>query len=407
MRSIFNKLFPLSLRGGTLASKFILIIFISRYYNLSNLGEYALVVAGVSYVGYLLGFDFYTYSSRKIIGASETKQASYIKNQFSLYFLHYSLMVLFLLVAIIISPPWINLAIIFVALIILDHCSQEVMRLLVIYEHPLSANVQFFIRNGLWVYIYILFVFINGHTDFDYIWFFWIAAEIISLLFAGVILKKIPLSLIFRSEIDWKWVISGIKVCLPLLISTLSLRGIFTADRYILGLFDSKEAVGIYSYFSSFSSSIMAFVDAGVVMLFYPKLVKYAKEGNNEKFISTKRKFLRYLILTSVIISLILVFCVPVLSEYSGKKDFLNSLPLFYVLISGSVIYCISLVYHFELYAKNNDKAIIISGVTAFCVSVCLMFILGYLYSSLGIAASQLVGIIILFLAKSKYCRLG
>lgn len=407
MRAIFNKLFPLSLRGGALASKFILIIFISHYYDLSNLGEYALVVAGVSYVGYLLGFDFYTYSSRKIIGAPEIKQASYLKNQFSLYFLHYFLLISCLLVALVISPPWINLAIVFVALIILEHCSQEVMRLLVIYEHPLSANIQFFIRNGLWVYIYILFVIINGHIDFDYIWCFWIAAEILSLLFISIILKKIPLSLILKSEIDWKWIIEGMKVCLPLLISTLSLRGIFTADRYILGIYDSKEIVGIYSYFSSFSSSIMAFVDAGVVMLFYPRLVKYAKEGNKERFASTKSKFLKYLILTSVIISFILILCVPLLSELSGKKDFLNSLPLFYVLLSGSIIYCISLVYHFELYAKNNDKAIITSSVVAFCISVLLMFILGSLYSSLGIAISQLIGIIILFLAKFKFCKTG
>ncbi|HDS6669982.1 TPA: hypothetical protein QHX39_004768, partial [Enterobacter ludwigii] len=241
----------------------------------------------------------------------------------------------------------------------------------------------------------------------DYIWFFWIAAEIISLLFISIILKKTPLPLILKSEIDWKWIIEGMKVCLPLLISTLSLRGIFTADRYILGLYSSKEIVGIYSYFSSFSSSIMAFVDAGVVMLFYPKLVKYAKEGNNEKFINTKRKFLKYLILTSVIISFILILCVPLLSKYSGKKDFLNSLPLFYVLLSGAVIYCISLVYHFELYAKNNDKAIIISSVIAFFISVILMFTLGSLYSSLGIAISQLIGIIILFLAKFKFCKTG
>ncbi|HHD2920694.1 TPA: hypothetical protein ACNZ5U_005155, partial [Enterobacter kobei] len=64
-------------------------------------------------------------------------------------------------------------------------------------------------------------------------------------------------------------------------------------------------------------------------------------------------------------------------------------------------------VYHFELYAKNNDKAIITSSVVAFCISVLLMFILGSLYSSLGIAISQLIGIIILFLAKFKFCKTG
>ncbi|QOV62489.1 lipopolysaccharide biosynthesis protein [Kosakonia pseudosacchari] len=390
-----------------MASKFILIIFISHAYTLSNLGEYALIVAGVSYVSYLLGFDFYTYSSRKIIGSPKNEQSSFLKNQFFLYFTHYFLAILITCLFVLYEPSLKMIAIIFVVLIILDHCSQEVMRLLVVYEYPFSANLQFFIRNGLWVYAYIPYAFINPDIPFYTIWFFWIAAEIISVFFIIIILKNIPLSLIVGSKIDHQWIFQGLKVCFPLLISTLSLRGIFTADRYILGYFGNKEIVGIYSYFSSFSSSIMAFVDASVVMLFYPRLVRYSKEGLRTKYFATKQKFLKAIIITSLCITAMLILGVPYISKVIGKENFLNSLSLFYILLLGSVMYCISLVYHFDLYARNLDRYIIKSSILAFLVTILLMVVLGYFYSSIGIAISQFIGITVLFIAKYRFCKLG
>lgn len=407
LKKIFNKILPLSLRGGALASKFILIIFISHTYTLSNLGEYALIVAGVSYAGYLLGFDFYTYSSRQIIGAPKEEQSSFLKSQFFLYFIHYFLAALITCLFVLYKPSFKAVAIILVILVILDHCAQEVMRLLVVYEHPFSANLQFFIRNGLWVYAYIPYAIINKDVPFYTIWFFWIAAEIVSVFFITIVLKKIPFRLIFSSKIDHQWILQGLKICLPLLISTLSLRGIFTADRYILGYYGNKEIVGIYSYFSSFSSSIMAFIDASVVMLFYPRLVRYSKEGLRKKYLVTKQKFLKTLIISSLCITAILVICVPYISRIIGKENFLNSLPLFYMLLLGSIIYCVSLVYHFDLYARNLDRYIIKSSILAFLVSILLMFILGYLYSSIGIAISQFIGITVLFIAKYRFCKLG
>ncbi|HGW5056990.1 TPA: lipopolysaccharide biosynthesis protein [Citrobacter koseri] len=296
---------------------------------------------------------------------------------------------------------------IFVSLMILDHLAQEIMRLLVVFEYPLIANLQFFIRNGLWVYVYLLYYFISTDVPFHIIWYFWIAAEIISIFFIVYLFKKIPLQAILKSKSNYSWVLQGLKICFPLLVSTLSLRGIFTADRYILGFFDCKEIVGVYSYFSSFSSSVMAFIDAGVVMLFYPKLIKYYKSECNHEYENVKRKFLNSILITSILISVVLLICVPMISKMTGKNDFLNSISLFYIMLLGSVLYCISLVYHFDLYARNLDKFIIKTSVVAFGISFLLMIFLGYLFSATGIAISQLIGIIILLFGKYRYSKLG
>lgn len=398
---------PLSLRGGALASKFILIIFISHQYELNDLGEYALVVAGVSYFGYLLGFDFYTYSSRQIVSATREKQSTYIKNQFSFYLAHYFLAITILFAIVLIYPSIAHIAIIFVVLMVLDHCAQEIMRLLVIFERPLSANVQFFIRNGLWVYAYIIFVMSSGNVPFNYIWYFWISGEIISLLFMVIILKDVPLMGILSSKISKKWIIDGLKISFPLLLSTLSLRGIFTADRYILGFFEGKEIVGVYSYFSSFSSSIIAFIDASVVMIYYPKLIRYAKEGHSDQFNLTKKKFLRSLLITGSLIITALIIIVPLLSSLTGKKEFLNEIGILYIMMIGAFLYCLSLIYHFDLYARNMDGHIIKSSIISFSVALVLMVAMGYYFSSIGIAIAQVIGIVTMLVMKYRYSREG
>lgn len=405
INKLYGKLVPLSLRGGTLASKFILLFFISHSYTLSDLGEYALVAAGVSYLGYLLGFDFYTYSSRQIVGASQIPQASYIKNQFSLYFICYLLAILTCSFYFLFFSDKLLIGILFLSLIVLDHLSQEIMRLLVIYEKPLSANFQFFIRNGLWVYVFIAYSLLNQKVPFYYMWLFWIGSEIISILFILKVFNFVPLKDIYKSKIDKNWILFGLKVCFPLLISTLSLRGIFTADRYILGYFQDKQTVGVYSYFSSFSSSIMAFVDAGVVMTYYPLLIKYAKSNEFELFNKTKRKFLSAICVMSLGVAVMLIVTVPFLSEYTGKTEFLKFMPLLYILLAGSFFYCLSLVYHFELYAKNLDARIVWSSIISFSISIALMYLLGRYYSVWGIAVAQVLGFIVLLITKYLYCR--
>lgn len=63
----FSQLTNIAIRGSTLASKFLLIFFLARFLEPSELGVYGLFAATIGYSLYLLGFDFYTYTTRELL----------------------------------------------------------------------------------------------------------------------------------------------------------------------------------------------------------------------------------------------------------------------------------------------------------------------------------------------------
>src|SRR5690554_889302 len=73
------------IRGGTLVSKFLLILVLARFLTPAELGLYGLIIATIAYGIYPLGFEFYTYSTREIIGLEESQRGVLLKSQLALH----------------------------------------------------------------------------------------------------------------------------------------------------------------------------------------------------------------------------------------------------------------------------------------------------------------------------------
>lgn len=76
-----HRLINIALRGMTLGSKFLLIFFLARFLEPAELGLYGLLVATIGYALYLLGLDFYTYSTREILKRERNEWGGLLKNQ--------------------------------------------------------------------------------------------------------------------------------------------------------------------------------------------------------------------------------------------------------------------------------------------------------------------------------------
>lgn len=156
MMNITKKsLLMLSLRGATLASKFILITYLAKYSSFEVLAGYSLISITVSYFLYILGFDFYSYSSREIISNTYYKSSGMIFNQFFFYIVMYVLSIPLLIVFFQYNIISSDLLFLFSFVLISEHLSQEFMRLIVINGHALKANFQLFLRTASWIYLYL------------------------------------------------------------------------------------------------------------------------------------------------------------------------------------------------------------------------------------------------------------
>ena len=83
--SWFNNLTAISIRALGLAAKFILVLCMVKYFQPEELGLYGLLSALIAYGLFFLGLEFYNYTSRALIGVSDTEKVLIIRDQFLLY----------------------------------------------------------------------------------------------------------------------------------------------------------------------------------------------------------------------------------------------------------------------------------------------------------------------------------
>jgi len=402
MRKKLTILINLCLRIATLGGKFLLLIFIAHFFNLIDLGIYALFATTISYVLYLLGFDFYIYSTRKMLHGSEKEWLGILKNQFFVYFISY-ITIFPVVIVVLFNLNFIPhfLIIFFVIITILEHLSQELMRITVVCQKPTLANIQLFLRNGAWCYGFILYSYFCNDKNLEGLFLFWIVGTLSSIILSSLCLKNISIFNVFYfNQIDLAWIFSGIKVAFPFLISTLALRGLFTIDRYILEWNLGVEEVGIYSFYSNLSNVLLSFIDAAVVIHFYPQLVSSFQNKSFEKYKIIADKFKSSLIKISSLLVLGLACLTPILLVFLDNDILINNISVFYTLLISAYIFGLSLIPHYRLYAMSLDFEIIISTIIAFILGIVLMLLLVNWMGIMGVAIGQMLAMLFLFIYK-------
>lgn len=379
-----QRLANIGLRGLTLTSKFLLVFFLAKFLEPRDVGVYGLLASAIGYGIYLVGIEFYTYSSRELMSVSSEHRANILINQLLLYSVFYGVaaIALSLLAATKVLPEkyWIWI----LALLVLEHFAQEINRVLVALSQQLFASCVLFVRMGLWgvVVIASLWAFPETRT-IDFVLIAWLAGVVLACALGIVRVSSLVPSW-GGGKIDLIWLIHGLKVALPFFIASVAVRGIATFDRFFVEEFGGLEVVGVYVVFIGMATAVISFIDAGVVDFAYPKLVAAARTLDRGGFSSEMRKaWSRVLGLGASLI----VLCAlggHLFVNIVGKGVYLENIEVLYWLLFASAINVMSIVPHLGLYALGYDQAIVRSQVIGFVVFLMLAISLS---GSLGIKA--------------------
>lgn len=390
-------LINLSIRALTLLGKFVLLFYMAKFLSLEEVGVYGLLVVLVSYSLYAVGFDFYTYSTREIIQMQKDEWGGVLKKQGQLILCTY--IIVLPLIAYIssyfVAPKWI---IFLSVLIVLEHLNQEMMRLLIVDHKPVLANNLLFIRSGLWCYIVILFMILGWFdTSLETILWFWIIFDVSALLIGCLYFSQ---NSFFKSKkiITNDWLISGLKICIPLLLSTLIIRAITTIDRMILEKFDGLEVVAVYALFMGLTNSLISFLETGVFSFIYPKMI--LQKNNPSEFRALLKKMVFHTVLLMIVITLGLLVLLPFLLKWVGKEVYFTHYNIFYLVLVANIIYCLSMIPHYILYTKNKDKKIIFSHIFGMIVFLGSALLFVYNGVSVSVAYSLIFSFLTIFLLK-------
>lgn len=370
MRDVVLRLINLCLRGTTLVSKFLLIFLLARFLEPAELGLYGLVTVTISYALYFLGFDFYIYTTREILKIGPENRGRLLKSQVGLSLILYGIFLplSLCLFAFGLLPwwllPW------FIVLLVLEHVTQEINRLLVALSRQLVASWVLFFRAGAWCLVVVALMYVNtDQRTLQTVLFAWIIGSATALGIGVAVIAREGLGGWQRS-IDWSWVKKGLRIAMPMLAATLAVRGIYTVDRYWFEELAGLEVLGAYVLYMGMCNALMAFMDAGVFTFLYPALIAANANDDARTFQIKFRQLALQTIMLAIFFSATAWLVVGPLLEWLGRPLYLEYQYLFGWLLIANALFVVGMIPHYGLYAKGNDKPLITSHIVSLAVFI-------------------------------------
>ncbi|HWR83512.1 MAG TPA: lipopolysaccharide biosynthesis protein [Candidatus Deferrimicrobium sp.] len=359
------------LRGLTLSGKFVLLLFLARYFSPEELGVFGLMSVTIAIALYVLGLDFYVYNTREILSRNPHQCAPFVRDQVVFHGIVYAL-TLPLLLGVFVSGTiaWKYLGW-FYLLLVLEHLSQEANRLLITLSRSTMANVVLFLRSGAWVFVAAgVAIFADDKRSLPFLWSAWAVGVVASLGLTAYALRDVAWKELKGVRTNWGWIRNGTRVALPFFAATASLMGIQYADRYFLQHYYGESTVGVYTFYAQVSNAIQIFVFAGVISVLYPRIVAAYQQGR----LSEYRLLVRKLSLGVGVSVLLLVgacaIAIKPILALVGKAVYGSQVGVFWIMLASGALLSCSYIPHYVLFAKRRDRDIIASTGIALAVAL-------------------------------------
>jgi O-antigen/teichoic acid export membrane protein len=396
----------LALRGATLLSRFLLIFVLAKFLEPAEVGLYGLFFGTVAYFVMAVGFDFYTHASRDLIMSDQSRWCGLLRDQGLFYGVTYIAILPFGLAVFLLEYlPW-SLGIWFIVLLLLEHMAFEFNRVLVAMSQPIWASLVLFLRSGLWPIVLAICLWrMPAARTLDFVFAAWTAGAASACLLAFSRLGRLDRRSLSRS-VDWSWIWRGAKVAFPFLLATLSLRALYTIDRYWIDSIGGLEVVSAYVLYIGVANAIGGFLDAAVYAFAYPKLVALAGQGNMLEFRS-QLKLMTVQAMSAVIVlgGLALVIIYP-LVQWLDRPIYLERFYLAYWCVLVGVLASLAMIPHFALYACRRDRPIVLIHLLSLPVFLLAGFILIPWLEAAAVPAALAASFLFILVAKAaSYSR--
>lgn len=385
----FFKLLNVFLRIGGIGSKFLIVTLMSKYFDVDVFGNYGLITSIITILIFILGLDFYNFSVRDILKTTGKQEVvNKVVLTFLLYIFVYLVFVIlgyFIFSNVDYIKPYLFLVIF---LVITEHLSQEIYRLLIGFKKVLLANILLFFRTVSWSIIIIYYYYYNRLITIDKIFNLWLIANFITIVYVIILSISKNYNGILKFVISSNWVKKGLKVSSVFFFATISLKSMEYANRFIVDYYMGEELAGIFLFYSNISILITVYINTIVISFELPELIKSINSPNIHKLL---KKFKKSLLLHVVISSLFILLVIKPLLIWQDKVEFEKYLPLIFFLIIGVGLMNYSLLYHFKLYIYHKDKALLKSLVLSAVLSLILTFGLTYFCGIYGTATAFVI----------------
>jgi O-antigen/teichoic acid export membrane protein len=397
----FDRLLNVGLRAVTLIARFLLIFFLARHLDPASVGTFGLLAAAIGYALYFVGLDFYTFTTREVLKSKSDSRGALLKNQIVLSAILYTAIIPIIFVANQNGLLPEGLFFWFAALLLLEYINQEISRLLVALSEQIAASIILFFRQGSWaIGVATLLALSPSNRNIEFVLASWLIAGLVAASIGIAKVSKLGMGG-WHNRIDWIWIRSGLKICMPFLLATLAFRATQTADRYWLESLAGIEVVGAYVLFIGVAGTLMAFLEAGVFAFSYPTLIKLYQGRDHVAFRCEVRRMLFATLISSASFAMISMMLLPIMLNWIHKPFYAQYQFLFPWLLGASILNVLGMVSHYALYAEGQDRPIIQSHVGGLLVFLLITFLAGSYWPLLAVPIGLNASFAAIFVWKS------
>ena len=384
------------LRVLSMASKFLLIMYIAKVLQDKDTGTLNLMTQTIANGVMLAGMQFFLYANRELSGADEADRGKVIRNQIVFYSRLYIFVLPIFLVAFGIGTLNWHLIGWFYAILLSDHASYELQRMLASTHKAVQSNVIHTIRTGLWVYPLIaVMVFAPTTQNLTTIWVSWLIASLLSVVLSIYWLRGTGIQEAFKQPVDWSWIKDGVKVTTQYLPVTANLFVTTLIDRYALEFFHGREIVAVYGIFVTVANIVVTFPEAGICTVMGPKIINAYAQQRYEEHRELLRDFSKKLIAMVAVLSVVAVIALLLALKFYVKKSlYIDNVWAFGPILGSCAFVAIGVWPHFALYSRKLDKEIVyitilctVGYIIALFATVPAFSIVGAAWSTFGLQA--------------------
>lgn len=382
-----RSLLLMKIRGGTLAVKFLLTVYLARFLSLEDLGVFGIVTATAIVFPTLAGLSIMQIVSRHAITRPSEYLTGELLNYGRLLACIYAIVFVVVITAGMLSGQHV-FALLLCSLVLLEHVNNDMYNLLLNLSKPFSANVLHALRAAVWAVTYMVAAYVHPPLrHINAVLAFWLVGSACAFIGFFVTVRIWE----WRPNLQMKpfllWVRDAVKQSRLFYLNSLAFTAFQYLDRYLISLFLGLEMTGVYVFFWQVCSAIPNLLNTGVIQVARPKMVRAFKEGSAAYWrIYTDCR--RNTLLAALLLGVLTVLLVYLVLPHLDKKRVTENFPVLYVIMFGFVVQVQHSVQALVFYSQHREDQVLRINLILFPVMVLSYMALIPIFGLWGAAAS-------------------
>lgn len=251
-------------------------------------------------------------------------------------------------------------------LVYLEYLAFEIERLLTLADLQVSSSLLLVLRQGIWPFVMLgLFLAAPESRNLSTVFILWASATLIVVAAGALMLKRRGISG-WNQKAPAGWTTIGLKVALPMLVAILCMKGVFVADRIMVSSFAGEAIAGAYFFYIGFANAQNTLCSSLLQAFAYPKVLAAGARGDHTAVDAQCRKLAWQSALLCLAAGVILVAVGYGAAALVGEPLYTVHWPLMVWLVLAIGAWNVSLAWHFQLFATDQDRTLTLTAAFGF-----------------------------------------